>query len=98
MIEKQKHLLYTTDRLIRSDFKSEKLRGVTAFWKDEDHTACIFFYFDGPISDEDIDDASDICGGIIANFPDGFLEEKYIRWDYPKPIPTQFLAYKRDEE
>lgn len=98
MIEAQKHLLYTTERLIRSEFKSQKLRAVTAFWRDEDHTACISFYFDGPISDEDIDDASDICGGIIANFSDGLLEENYIRLDYPKPLPSQFLAYKKDEE
>lgn len=97
MIEAQKHLLYTTERLVRSDFKSQKLRCVTAFWRNEDHTACLSFYFDGPISDEDIDDASDICGGIIANFSDGFLEEKYIRWDYPKPLPKEYLAYKRKE-
>ena len=71
MIEAQKHLLYTTERLVRSDLKSQKLRGVTAVWKEEDHTACLSFYFDGPISDEDVDEASDICGGIIANFSDG---------------------------
>lgn len=97
MIEAQKQLLYTTERLIRSDFKSSRLRGVTAFWRNEDHTACISFYFDGPISDEDMDDASDICGGIIANFSNGFLEEKYIRLDYPKPLPEEHLAYKREE-
>lgn len=97
MIEEQKHLLYTTNRLILSEFKSQNLRGVTAFWRNEDHTACISFYFDGPISDKDIDDASDICGGIISNFSEGLLEEKYIRWDYPKPLPAQFLAYKRED-
>ena len=68
MIEAQKHLLYTTERLIRSDFKSQNLRGVTAFWRNEDRTACISFYFDGPISDEDIDEASDILDVIIAHF------------------------------
>ena len=97
MINLQKHLLYTTKRLIQSDFKSQKLRGTTAFWRNEDRTACVCFYFDGPISNEDIDDASDICGGIIANFPDGLLEESYIRWDFPKPLPQEFLAYKRNE-
>lgn len=98
MIKVQEHLLYTTERLIRSDFKSQKLRGVTAFWREEDHTACLSFYFDGLISDEDLEDAYDIGAGIIANFPDGLLEENYIRWDYPKPLPEKFLAYKRNEE
>jgi hypothetical protein len=39
----------------------------------------------------------DIGAGIIANFSNGFLEEKYIRWDYPKPLPEEFLAYKKEE-
>ena len=97
MMEAQKHLLFTTERLIRSDFKSKALRGVIAFWREEDHTACLSFYFDGAIAEEDIEEASDICGGIIANFPDGLLEENYIRWDYPKSLPEKFLAYKREE-
>ena len=43
MTEIQKRLLYITDRLIQSDFKPQNLRGVTAFWRNEDHTACISF-------------------------------------------------------
>ena len=70
---------------------------MTAFWRDEDHTACLSFYFDGPISEEDLEDAYDIGAGVIANFPNGFLEENYIRLDYPNPLPKKFLAYKRDE-
>ena len=51
------------------------------------HKACLSFYFDGHISDEDLEDAYDIGAGVIAHFPDGLLEEKYIRLDYPKPLP-----------
>jgi hypothetical protein len=69
-----------------------------AFWREKDHTACLSFYFDGPISDEDLDEAYDIGAGIIAHFPDGLLEENYVRWDYPKPLPGKFLAYSRKEE
>ena len=34
----------------------------------------------------------------ISHYPDGLLEEHYIRWDYPKPLPKEFSAYKRDEK
>lgn len=93
----QKELTYFTDFIARNYSESPKLRGVTAFWREEDHTACLSFYFDGLISDEDLEDAYDIGAGVIANFSDGFLEEEYIRWDYPKPLPEKYLAYKREE-
>lgn len=95
MIDKQTHLKYLVDFIARNYSTSEKLRGMAAFWRDEDHTACLSFYFDGPVSEEDLEDAYDIGAGIIANFPDGLLEEKYIRLDHPKLLPKEFLAYKR---
>ena len=97
MIDKQKQLTYFANFIIQSYSTSKKLRGLTSFWREENHTACLSFYFDGPISEKDLDDAYEIGAGIIANFSDGLLEENYIQWDYPKPLPTKFLAYKREE-
>ena len=94
----QKDLIYQVNFVIKKYSDSKKLRAVTAFWEEKEHKVCLSFYFDGLISDDDLEDAYDIGAGVIANFPDGLLEEKYIRLDYPEPLPTQFLAYKRDEK
>ena len=88
----QEHLSYITE-LELNRLNSSKIRGVTAYWKGK--TACISFYFQGEISEDDIEIASDVSTYIISHFPDGLLDENYIRWDYPKPLPEKFLAYKR---
>lgn len=88
-----KELLYIT-RLEIENLNCSKIRGVTSYWKDK--TACITFYFQGEITDDDIEIASDACTYIIAQFPDGLLEENYIRLDYPKPLPSSpYWGYKR---
>jgi hypothetical protein len=87
----QQHLLYLTKEELKNN-KLSKLRGVTAVWKDP--TACISFYFDGEVSEEEVQEASDICTYIMAHIPQGRLEENYYRWDYPKPLPNKFLAYQ----
>jgi hypothetical protein len=92
-MDMQQHLLYLTKEELKNN-KLSKLRGVAAVWKDP--VACISFYFDGEVSEEDIQEASDICTYIIAHFPQGELEENYLRWDYPKSLPENFLAYKKD--
>ncbi len=98
MLVIQNHLLYITKLIVVRDLKQPNLRAMSVKWREEDHTACISFYFDGQIKDEYNEEASDICGGIIAHFPDGLLEENYIRWDIPKPLPeSSFWAYKREE-
>lgn len=93
----QKQLTYLADFIVRNYSESTKLRGLTATWEEDTHTVCLIFYFDGQISDKDLEDAYDIGAGISANFPDGLLKEKYLRWDYPKPLPEEYLAYKREE-
>jgi hypothetical protein len=99
MIDMQEHLLYLTNLIIERDLTSTRLRGVKAKWKEDGHTACLSFYFNGPLVEEDIEEASDLCGGIIAHFSDGLLEESYVRLDYPTPLPESlFWAYKRSEE
>ncbi|MBA3816519.1 MAG: hypothetical protein H0X29_08390 [Parachlamydiaceae bacterium] len=91
----QKHLEFLTRDEIK-DITSPKLRGVTAKW--ENNKAKISFYFNGEISNIDEEAASDACTYIIAHFPEAFLEESFIRLDYPKPLPKDFLVYARDEE
>lgn len=98
MINIQEHLLYLTDLEIKRE-NYKKIRGVTSFWREVDHTACISFYFDGEITEEDIDVASNICVYIIAHFPDGLLEEHFYHLNFPIPLPeSPFWAYKREDE
>ena len=91
----QEHLLYITE-LAFLDLKSTPIRGVIAIWKDE--TAHISMYFDGTIKEEDSEAASDACGEIAAHLPLGTMEENYIRYDSPKPLPeSPFWGYKKDQ-
>ena len=94
----QEHLLYIT-KLRLQESCIPKIRGVSAFWKQEENTACISFYFNGEITEDGFDLASDLCGEIISHFPDGLLEEHYIRWDTPKPLPKEnFIPYNPQNE
>lgn len=94
-MNKQEYLLAMT-QLEVNRFNSSKIRAVSAYWKEE--VACISFYFNGAITEEDKESASDICTYIIANFPDGLLEENFIRWDYPRPLPERSFAFRKNEK
>ncbi len=96
-MDMQEHLLYIT-KLKVQDIHSPKIRGVVATWNEKENTACLSFYFDGKATGEELEDASVACSEIIAHCSNGLLEEHYIRWDYPKPIPQENLAYKREED
>ncbi|SCA63650.1 Uncharacterized protein SCG7086_AY_00140 [Chlamydiales bacterium SCGC AG-110-P3] len=77
-------------------FPLENVRGVTAEWVKD--TAVITFYFEGHLTEDDIDKCSVACTEIIAAFSEGFLEEEYIRLDPPAPLPSsEFWVYKRVE-
>ena len=77
-------------------FPLSNVRGVTAEWVED--TAVITFYFDGPSTEDDIDECSVACTEIIAAFSEGFLEERYIRLDSPSPLTkSKFWVYKRSE-
>jgi hypothetical protein len=90
-MNKQEYLTYLTNAEAKA-MNCANLRGVAALWKE--NTACISFYFNGEISEKDLELRSDACGEIIANFPDALLEENYIRLDSPQPLPKEnFLAY-----
>lgn len=97
MNDTQKQLKEQVNFIAQRYSTSKKLRGITAFWREEDLTACLSYYFDGQFSDEDLEDAYDIGAGTIASLREGYLEEKYIILDYPNPLPEEFLAYKRTE-
>lgn len=98
-MDMQNQLIQLVNFIVRNYSDCKNLRGVTAFWRESDHTVCLSFYFDGLISNEDLEDSYDIGAGIIAHFPNGLLEESYNRLDYPKPLPTSvFWGYKRIEK
>jgi hypothetical protein len=93
----QKNLLDLT-KLIVGSINSPKIRGVEAVWKDIENTAMITFYLDGETTPEELEDFSIANSEIIAHCSNARLEENFIRLDYPKPLPKEFLAYKREGE
>ena len=81
-------------KIIFKELNIPKIRAVTAFWKEK--AACITFYYEGNLTEEEQELASVACGEIIANFSEGLLEENYIQLDLPKPIPdAKYIAYRR---
>lgn len=98
----KKLLIFTSSELdlIKQEIRAEqyqKIRGITAIWDELEETANITFYYDGEIIENDIEIASEICTYIAAHLTKGMLKEKYIQLDYPKPLPEEYLAYKREE-
>lgn len=105
MNEIQKDLLNYTKKelkIAKSEYTFEqykKIRGVIALWNELEETACITFYFDGETTEEDEKMAFDISIYIMADLIKGMLEKKYIRLDYPIPLPeSPYWSYKRPEE
>lgn len=96
-MDMQHHLTAITNWII-SDLKSDKIRAVDAVWEQDKNTASLSFYIDGEITEEENEDFSVASAEIIAHCLNGLLKEHFIRWDYPNPLPYQFLAYKRDEK
>ena len=93
----QDHLLYITHLKVKNLYSSPKLRGVTAIWRDD--TANISFYFNDTPTEEEWENASEVCTEIVAHLPKGMLEENSYVLKYPKPLPNpEFIAYKREEE
>lgn len=93
--EKNKSLLLAIQRGLLGAVTSN-LRGVAAEWSA--NNIIIYFYFDGPLSNSDKDNASVVAGETIADFKDGLIDEHYIRLDYPAKLPQHNLwAYKRQE-
>lgn len=89
----EKHITYITSVIIKElDFK--KIRAVEALWNKEYHTVCLSFYINGEMTEEEREEIEIACVEIIAQCGDALLEENFIRWDYPKPLPEIKFAYQ----
>ena len=76
----------------------EKLRGVIAKWIEVTDTLHIIFYFDGELSEMEIEEASVASTEILASLPIAYLNEEYLRMDYPQPLPEgKFWVFRREE-
>ena len=81
----QEYLLRIT-KLYAEDFSCEKLRGITAIWKN--NNSCFSFYFSEPPTEEEIEDASVLCTEIIAALPGGGGGRKLYRSRVPQTIAS----------
>lgn len=72
------------------------LRGLAVEWSSL--TLIMYFYHDGPMTDDLEQDYSCIATEVVANYCDAFLKEKFIQLDFPKPFPEhKHWVYKRNE-
>jgi hypothetical protein len=83
----QEQLLYVTDLEIKR-YNFPKIRGVTAYW--QDNTACISFYFQGEIIEEDIDSCSDVCTTSSLNFLMTYWRKMTLDGIILSHFPTNF--------
>ncbi len=88
-------------RFITSYFVSQviarlpNLRAIAAEWKE--NTACISFFFYNTPTEDELDEASDVCTAVIATYPDGYLKENYITLGRDSSLPTDMeWAYKNE--
>lgn len=63
-----------------------KARAVSGYWLDE--TLYLAIYYQRELSDEEREDITDATGRTISNFRGTILEEQMVRWDEPKPLPS----------
>jgi hypothetical protein len=72
------------------------LRGVAVQWID--NTIVIYFYNDGEITENLHDDFISVGTSVVANYYEALIDEKIIRLDYPKPLPShEHWVYRRKE-
>jgi hypothetical protein len=76
---------------------SPALRGVTLGWHDQ--VIRMRAYFDGPISEEDLESMTCVAAQIIADFPSPWnIDEEIVRCDAPERMEfLQVWAYLRRE-
>jgi hypothetical protein len=83
-MKKQDRLMYIVDQFVNPE-EWPSLRALSAYW--DKNTLTIDFYFNEEITDVLKENASVLATEILAQFFDGFLEEKYIYLPYPLPLP-----------
>ncbi len=91
----QKHLLYITKLTVKDIPDISKVRGVLAIWNELENTVYVTFYYNGEITEDELEDYSIACSEIIAHCSNAILEGKFIRLDYPNLLPqSEFWAFK----
>lgn len=78
---------------------SSHLRMVAFNLNEEENVIFVYFYFDGEITDEDLDSASCITGEVSGDFDsETQVLEKCIQLDFPERLPTHmYTVYRRRE-
>ena len=73
------------------------LRSASIKW--DDHCVYVYFFYDGPISEENEESAQCAATEVIACFSEHQLEVNIQRLDYPHPLPQDVgeLVYRRRE-
>lgn len=76
---------------------SPELRSASIKW--DDPCVYVYFFYDGPISEENEESAQCVATEVIACFPKHQLEVNIQRLDYPHPLPQDVgeLVYRRRE-
>ena len=95
----QKHLLFITRVETENMPYFDSLRGIMAVWIEPENTAYLTFYYDSEATEDQLEEFSIVSTEIIAHCNNAMLNEKFIRWDYPKPLPkNDFWAYRKIEK
>lgn len=78
---------------------SAHLRMAAFSLNEEENIIFVHFYFDGEITDEDLDSASCVTGEVSGDFDEETqVIEKCIRLDFPERLPTHmYTVYRRKE-
>ena len=76
------------------------LRMVGLEWDDQGKKVFITFYYDGEITDAELDSASCVAGEVYGDFgEDTQVIEKCVRLDYPARLPfhTQSVYHRKEK-
>lgn len=93
----QEHLLYITELIVKDLHSLNKIRGVMAVWDASENTAKITFYYNGEVTEDELEDFSIVNSEIIAHCSNAKLKENFIRLDYPQSLPKSlFWAYLKN--
>jgi hypothetical protein len=94
-MNERKQLFHFVVESVKTMDSFHRLRGLEAYW--ENNTLHLSYYFEAPVTEENIEDASAASAEIIANFSNGFLQERYIQLKPLQKLPeSSNWAYNRD--
>ncbi len=95
----QSQLLLSVQRALLDEIDSN-LRAVKINWDETKEIIYLYFYFDGQITNENINSASCVAGEVAGDFlPEVEVVENCTRVDSPKETPSQkLIAFRRKEQ